>query len=88
VEGNKFCLLGAIRDVWVEDDVQRIAFTAIKASIPGFETSTELRLFNFSAYDDEVATWNDDANREFKSIKEVLKRAKKAINWAIVGEKR
>lgn len=86
-DNGRYCLLGAIEasTYWSDDDNQKdIVFTTIKAAIPGINVS---EINEFTPYDWDVVNYNDMAEREFKSIKAVLKRAKKAINWALVGEK-
>ncbi len=88
-EGENYCLLGAIRQVVNENaltrDTSDVVFTSIKAAIPGINASIVEQFWDM---DDDVMDYNDKMEREFRSIKEVLKRAKKAIGFAISGEKR
>jgi len=82
---NQMCLLGAVQDAAAEGLQRDIVFTAIRGAIPGERVRY---VEDFASYDYDVVNFNDAAEREFKSIKEVLKRAKKAIGFAISGEKR
>jgi len=82
-DGN-FCLLGAINDAHMEHMAKDIVFSAIQGSIPGSEIND---IDCFSPDDSTIYTFNDDIAKEWSSIREVLKRAKKAISNAMKSER-
>ena len=90
-EGN-YCLLGALAtavDKKDAEDVRELVHDAISAAIPGASVDLEKDEWTSELYiapDKDIIEFNDYERREFSSIQNVLKRAKKAINWAIVGE--